>query len=188
MTDPQATQSQLSFISKLRNASPERDEIFQKFVKAKGKSDSPELTMQEAYALIDEMKKAKFSGSDMGTSGEEVFVTGKQITFLTRLQDTDERKNASRKYFDESRKYSINALSTQEASKLIDILSGMKGVDRGDPTDSPATRKQLQFIKNLQGTDKRMDTTSGYLKELKKTDLSELTRKEASTLIDRLKG
>ena len=120
MTDPQATQSQLSFISKMRNASPERDEIFQKFLKEKGKPDAPELTIQEA-------------------------------------------------------------------SELIDILSGMKGVDRGDPTDTPATRKQLQFIKNLQGRDKRMDTTSGYLKELKKTDLSELTRKEASTLIDRLK-
>ena len=188
MTDPQATQSQLSFISKLRNASPERDEVYQKFLKESGKADAPELTMQEASTLIDEMKKVKLSGSDIGTSGEESFATGKQITFLTKLQDTDERKGAARKYLDESRKYSINALSTQEASKLIDILSGMKGVDRGDPTDSPATRKQLQFIKSLQGTDKRMDTTSGYLKELKKTDLSELTRKEASTLIDRLKG
>ena len=136
--------------------------------------------MQEASTLIDEMKKVKLSGSDMGSPGEEPFATGKQITFLTKLQDTDERKDAARKY-------SINALSMQEASKLIDILSGMKGVYRGDPTDSPATRKQLQFIKNLQGTDKRIDTRSGYLKELKKTDLSELTRKEASTLIDRLK-
>ena len=187
MTDPQATQSQLSFISKLRNASPERDEIFQKFLKEKGKPDAPELTIQEASALIDEMKMVKLSGSDLGTSGEEAFATGKQVTSLTRLQDTDERKDAARKYLDESRKYSINALSMQEASELIDILSGMKGVDRGDPTDTPATRKQLQFIKNLQGRDKRMDTTSGYLKELKKTDLSELTRKEASTLIDRLK-
>ena len=33
----QATQSQLSFISKSRNASPERDEIFQKSVKEIGK-------------------------------------------------------------------------------------------------------------------------------------------------------
>lgn len=163
MTDPQVTQSQLSFISKLRNASPERDEVYQKFLKEKGKPDAPELTMQEASALIDEMKKVKLLRSDVGTSGEEAFATGKQITFLTRLQDTDERKDASRKYLDESRKYSINALSMQEASKLIDILAGMKGADRGDPSDSPAI-VLTYFLSSLSATLKRI-MTAGVGKE-----------------------
>ena len=50
--------------------------------------------------------------------------------------------------------------------------------------DSPATRRHLQFIENVQGTDKRMDTTSAYLKELNKMDLRELAWKKASSLID----
>ncbi len=128
MTDRQATQSQLSFTRKLRNASHERDEISQRSLKEKGKSDASELTMQEASALIDKMKNVKILGSDGETPWEEVFATGKQITFLARLQDSDERKDAAKKYLSESRKYSINALSMHEASELIDILAGMKGV------------------------------------------------------------
>jgi hypothetical protein len=120
MTDRQATQSQLSFTRKLRNASHERDEISQRSLKEKGKSD--------ASALIDKMKNVKILGSDGETPWEEVFATGKQITFLARLQDSDERKDAAKKYLSESRKYSINALSMHEASELIDILAGMKGV------------------------------------------------------------
>ena len=42
--------------------------------------------------------------------------------------------------------------------------------------DSPATRRHLQFIENIQGFDKGMDITSGYMKEL--------AWKKASSLID----
>ena len=57
MIDSKPTTSQLSFINKLREASPEREEAFQKLIREKGKSDANDLTMQEASKLIDDLKK-----------------------------------------------------------------------------------------------------------------------------------
>ncbi len=56
------------------------------------------------------------------------------------------------------------------------------------PTSDKTSRKQLQFIKNLQNTDRELDNTKKFLSDLKKTSIEELTRKEASSLIDKLKG
>ncbi|MCL4325969.1 MAG: hypothetical protein M1481_04000 [Candidatus Thermoplasmatota archaeon] len=47
---------------------------------------------------------------------------------------------------------------------------------------------QIQFIKNLQNTDKKMELARKYLIDLNKKILEELTNKEASVLIDRLRS
>ncbi len=47
---------------------------------------------------------------------------------------------------------------------------------------------QIQFIKNLQNADKKMELARKYLIDLNKKILEELTNKEASVLIDRLRS
>ena len=59
MIDSKPTTSQLSLINKLREASPEREEAFQKLIREKGKSGANDLTMQEASKLIDDLKKIR---------------------------------------------------------------------------------------------------------------------------------
>ncbi|MHB1507456.1 MAG: hypothetical protein ACYCUZ_05305 [Cuniculiplasma sp.] len=45
----------------------------------------------------------------------------------------------------------------------------------------------MQIIKNLQNTENQIDITMEFLTEIKKTNIEELSRKEASSLIDKLK-
>ena len=63
----------------------------------------------------------------------------------------------------------------------------MKMPSGTSPTSDKASRKQLQIIKNLQNTENQIDITMEFLTEIKKTNIEELSRKEASSLIDKLK-
>ena len=183
MTESGPTANQLNLVKRLRNESQEREEILQKYLKDKGNASLEELSFQETSGLIDELKKIKVESSG---STSDLYATGKQIGFLENLQDTDERRNAVRNYLKGHGYEAVNHLKMNEASELIDSL--MK-LPRGASTNTDtASRKQLQFIKNLQNTDRELDITKKFLSDLKKTSIEELTRKEASSLIDRLKG
>lgn len=179
------TKNQLMFIKKLRESSSEREEALNKFLREYKKGDVEELSIKETSQLIDELKKIKVQGD---TTETDTFATGKQITFLTRLQDSDERIKATEDFLLEKGKGSVNLLSLSEASELIDTLTKLKGTDSGGSEGNAATKKQISFIRNLQKNDKGLVKTTRYLKELKKGSIEELTSREASSLIDRLKS
>lgn len=183
MSDSKATKSQLNFIKRLRDSSNEREEAFQSLLKDREKLDVGELSIQEASEVIDALKKIVVEGDN----STDIYATGKQIDFISRLQDTEERVAATKEQLEKLGKESINHLSIQEASELIDKLIKMTGPDKSGNYESMATSKQIKFIKNLQKSEKQLELARSYLKEIKKENFDELTRKEASELINKLK-
>lgn len=113
--------------------------------------------------------------------------TGKQINFLSSLQDTEEKIEIVNQYLKDRGKDSINMLSIPEASELIDRLMQSPKGERLDPSQLKATAKQVKFIKSLQKNDNSISAASKYLKDHGKTSEDELSRKEASELIEKLK-
>ena len=184
MIDSKPTTSQVTFINRLREASPEREEVFQKLIREKGKSGVNDLTMEEASKLIDDLKKIRVENGKSGSS----YLTGKQLSYLQNLVRDPGRKEASEKYLLEHGKEGLNFLAMEEASELIDMLRNVRTEGAGNNSETPASNKQIQFIKNLQASGKQLGITSEYLAKLKKVTIDELTGKEASGLIDRLKG
>ncbi|MHB1708743.1 MAG: hypothetical protein ACYCT2_04625 [Thermoplasmataceae archaeon] len=184
MTEPEPTGSQLSFITRLREASPEREEAFQKLIKEKGKPSVDDLTMQEASDLIDALKKIKVENDRSGSS----YLTGKQLSYLQNLVRDPARSAESDRYLKEHGKEALNFLAMDEASELIDAMRNIKTETPENNSEKPASKKQIQFIKNLQTTDKHLEITRNYLEKLRKVSIDELTSKEASGLIDKLKG
>lgn len=178
------TKKQLDFIEKLRNASPEREEAVLKFLSSKEKSNISELTVPETSELIDQLKTIKVEGENVSAG----FATGKQISFLTNLQDTEERRSAARDYLNNLGKTSVNELAINEASELIDTLMKMPRGERLDASELAPTSKQLKFIQSLQKSPNGSDIASSFLKKIRKAMLDELTRKEASELIELLKN
>lgn len=178
------TKKQIDFINRLREASGEREEAVAVFLKERGKGDIQELSIPETSDLIDSLKKIKVEGENMSGG----FATGKQISFLTNLQDTEERRSAAKNYLDNLGKDSVNELSINEASELIDTLMKMPRGERLDSSEMGPTSKQIKFIQSLQKNSDGTGVVSSYLKKLKKGSLEELSRKEASELIEKLKN
>ncbi len=178
------TKKQIDFINKLREASGEREETVSKFLKERDKNDIQELSIPETSDLIDALKKIKVEGETLSAG----FATGKQISFLTNLQDTEERRTAARDYLKNLGKDSVNELSINEASELIDTLMKMPRGERLDASEMGPTAKQIKFIQSLQKNPNGSGIVSAHLKKLKKESLEELTRKEASDLIEKLKS
>ncbi len=178
------TKKQLDFIDKLRGASPEREETVMKFLQTKEKSSISELTVPETSELIDRLKAIKVEGENISAG----FATGKQISFLTNLQDTEERRATARDFLSNLGKTSVNELSINEASELIDTLMKMPRGERLDASELAPTSKQLKFIQSLQKSPNGSAIASSFLKKIRKAMLDELTRKEASELIELLKN
>ncbi len=177
------TKKQIEFIKKLREASEEREEKLIKFLSEKGKTDVSELSVPETSSLIDVLKSVKVEGDQSGAG----MATGKQINFLSSLQDTEERIETVNRFLKEHMKDSINVLSIPEASELIDTLMQSPRGERLDPTQLNATPKQVKFIKSLQKSDSSVKAAQKYLRDHNKKSEEELSRKEASELIETLK-
>lgn len=178
------TKKQIDFLNRLREASGEREEAVSQFLKDVGKGDIQELSVPETSDLIDSLKKIKVEGETMSSG----YATGKQISFLTNLQDTEERRAKAKDYLDGIGKASVNELSINEASELIDTLMKMPRGERLDASEMGPTGKQIKFIQSLAKNQNGTNTVSSYLKKVKKGSLEELTRKEASELIEKLKN
>ena len=178
------TKKQLDFIDKLRSASSEREDIVFKFLDSKEKGSISELSVPETSELIDRLKAVKVEGENVSAG----FATGKQISFLTNLQDTEERRSAARDYLRNLGKTSVNELSINEASELIDSLMKMPRGERLDASELAPTSKQIKFIQSLQKSPNGSGITNSYLKKVRKAQLEELSRKEASELIELLKS
>lgn len=181
MSNQTATKNQIEFIKKLEQASTERGTILERFLNEKKVMDVDELTIDDASKLIEELKKVKTDEDNKS------FATGKQISLLNKLQDTDERIRTTEQFLDEKQKETVNILSVHEASELIDKLMKLPSGSKPDTAGSLVTNKQLNFIKSLQNSEKRLEVTRTFLIELKKSTIDELTRSEASALIDSLK-
>ena len=180
------TRSQKNFLNKLMEASSERLEASEKYLKNIGKGEISELNVQEASRLIDELQKIKAEGGSMGGGSGP---TKKQKTFISNLQDSEERIAYTGKYLKNIGKANVDELNVKEASALIDGLMEKKGdPDRARPqTDFQATPKQINYIRNLQKSEKDQKIVSDFLKSAGKKSLDEITRTEASTIIEKLK-
>ncbi len=178
------TRSQVNFINKLTESDSGRLEESENFLKHLGKGSISELSVPEASSLIDKLKNIHVAGEDTGGSGP----TAKQIKFLGNLQDSEERIRYTAKFLSGIGKKTYSELSLSEASKLIDGLMGIKGSGSSGATkDFNVTPKQVSFIKNLQTTDHELKISAEFLTSLGKKDFDELTRTEASKLIEKLK-
>ncbi len=181
------TRSQKNFLNKLVEESAERLEASEKYLKTMGKGDISELTVQEASRLIDELTKIKVEngGRAGGTGGP----TPKQKSFISKLQDSEERISFTKQFLERYDKKSVDDLDIKEASMLIDGLMDKKGDQdkSARQTDFQATPKQVNFIRNLQKTERDQKIVEDFLKSAGKKTLEEITRTEASTLIEKLK-
>ena len=119
MTESGPTENQMKLVNRLREESQEREGIFQKFLRDSGKTTVDELSVQETSNLIDELKKIRVE-SDRNNS--DLLAMGKQIDFLTRLQDTEDRRIAARDFLRKHGYDAINYLKMNEASELISII------------------------------------------------------------------
>ena len=182
MSSSGPTKNQISFIMKLRDSSPERNEKAQAILRSAGKGRVEELSVQDASKLIDELKKIKVENEKSSTH-----LTGKQLSFLQTLTRDENRKVESDKYLKMHRKEDLNFLSIEEASELIELLKDVKGEVSGNISDKPASPKQVKFIKGLQETEDSMEISRDYLADIRKKSLDELTSREASVLIEKLK-
>ena len=185
MSSTTPTKNQMNFVGKLIDEYPERSKVMDKFLDSTGKGSLEELSVQEASKLIDELIKITPVNAD-GTIHVPL-ATGKQISFLTNLQNSEERIMMTRDYLASKEKTSINLLSMTEASELIDSLRTIATPKGEEAGLSPVTPKQVKFILNLQNTEDKKKIAALYLKKLGKQSVDELTRKEASSLIDMLR-
>ncbi len=114
--------------------------------------------------------------------------TKKQIKYISTLVVDVERRKALDDFLKLKEIATIAELTVEDASELIDKLKSVPYDQPETKTEKPATKKQIDYIKNLQNTDKKKETAKNYLTEKKKNGMEELTSREASALIDALRG
>ncbi len=175
------TSKQVDFINRLVSSSKEADARLKKLLSEKYRTELQDLPRREASDLIDELKRV--SSSD--PSHSEGNLTKKQQSFIQRLQDMEERVEATKSFLRECGKGGIDELSIKEASSLIDRLLSIRVGKR--LSDVPATDKQIGFIEKLTKSDKG-NHLEAFLKEFGKKSISDLTREEASKIINSLRN
>ncbi len=186
MPSDSPSRNQLNFINRLLAENPDRKKAMDIFLSESGKKSMEELSIPEASKLIDELRKIAPKGGDGRTSGKPL-ATGKQIAFLTNLQNSEQRIAVAREFLKNHSKDSLNLLNMDEASELIEKLKSM-AVEKGTDTSGiPVSQKQIKYIESLQKAEDKKEIAHLFLAKLKKKTVDELTRKEASQLIDLLK-
>ncbi len=186
MPGPGPTKNQVSFIARLISESPSRETIRDEFLRNIGKKSIDELTVQETSQLIDRLKNSQPVEGEKGHDSGPL-ATGKQISFLTSLQSTEDRINAARDFLKKVGKPNINLLTMQEASDLIEKLKSIEIKKGQDNSGAPVTSKQIRYIGTLMAGEDKKKVAELYLKKINKKEVGELNRREASQLIDLLK-
>ncbi len=180
MGETKATNNQINFIKKLEKGNEERSKKLKQFLKDKNKEKIEDLSIKEASELIEEMRK-------IGNGNlPESFATGKQISFIENLQKNEEAERITENFLKNKNKETVNFLTMQEASELIDELKKIMGKNEISK-ERNITEKQLNYIKNLLSNDEKKKIAYKFLTGLNKNSIEELTSKEASLLIDKLK-
>ncbi|MGP6207209.1 hypothetical protein ACNF42_04145 [Cuniculiplasma sp. SKW3] len=178
------TRSQRNFIEKLSQETSEKSEEVQHYLIEKGLGSIDELSVSDASTLIEKLKSMS---SPIGAR-KSSNATKKQIIFIKNLQSSSERLEVTEKFLKEHGKGSLDEISMEEASLLIDLLKNTTGGNRQSDEPKPASPKQLDFIEKLQSTEREKKIVSDYLARLKKGNIDDLSSKEASALIERLKS
>ena len=186
MPSSSPTRNQLNFISRLIGENPDRKKAMEKFLSESGKKSTEELSVPEASKLIDELRKIVPKGEEGKATGKPL-ATGKQIAFLTNLQNSEQRIAAAREFLKAHGKDSLNLLNMDEASELIEKLKSMAVEKGADNSGIPVSQKQIKFIESLQKSEDKKEIARLFMVKLKKKTVDELNRKEASQLIDLLK-
>ena len=181
MASSGATKSQLNYIEKLCAGNPSREKTLKKFLKDQEVTDISELTVRDASIIIEMLKKSEDSNKG---NRNVMTISGKQLQLIDKLQDSEQRKSETARYLRENHVESLNELSLNQASGLIDSLLKLP---RGKPSESPVSAKQIKFIQSLLKPGGNENISKSFLREIRKKSIEELTSKEASELIDMLK-
>ncbi len=178
------TRSQKNFIEKLSQETSEKQNEVEHYLVEKGLGTIDELSVSDASNLIEKLKSMGSPIDSKKTSG----ATKKQIAFIKNLQSSGERLEFTEKFLKEHRKGSLDEITMEEASLLIDGLKNMGGGSNISDEPKPASPKQIDFIEKLQSTEREKKIVSDYLAKLKKGSIDDLSSREASALIERLKS
>ena len=177
------TRSQKNFIDKLSEESPDKVEAVQHFLVEKGFGSIDELSVGDASVLIEKLKSTGSPANSRRVSN----ATKKQIAFIKNLQSSGERLEFTEKFLKEHGKGTLDEISMEEASILIDGLKNIRSGENTSSVSKPASPKQIDFIEKLQSTEREKKIVSEYLGKLKKDSIDDLSSSEASTLIEKLK-
>ncbi|MGP6220376.1 hypothetical protein [Caldiplasma sukawensis] len=171
------TRSQLNFLKKLIKNNINLERKVDDFLSKKNVSSLNDLKSDDASELIEEIKKA--SESKIGRP-----LTKKQREFIENLNTSPERMEITMKYLRNIKKGSVEELTLDEASNLIEELKKVN-VETGRVLKM-ISQKQLKYLKSLAEDSKKLEISIKFLKERNKSGFEELTSKEASELIDLL--
>ncbi|MGC8620091.1 MAG: hypothetical protein ACP5LA_06280 [Thermoplasmata archaeon] len=180
MVENKITKNQIEYIKKLEKGNEERGQKIKQFLKDKNKNSIEELTIKEASELIELIKKIK--SDNMG----DLYATGKQISFIENLQKNEHAEKLTENFLKNKNKETVNFLTMQEASELINELKKIIDKD-GIQKERKITEKQLNYLKKLLKTEEKKELAYKFLTALNKNSIEDLTSKEASLLIDKLK-
>lgn len=180
MAEGNATKNQINFIKKLRESSMEREERFKEFMNEKGKKEIDELTIKEASELIEALKSIR------NEKEKNAYATGKQISFIENLQKNEKAEQITSEFLKSRNKETVNFLTMQEASELIEQLKNIPGMENKNAFRH-ITEKQIEYLKKLLNSEEKRKIAYKYLLGLNKKNIEDLTSKEASVLIDKLK-
>ena len=174
------SKKQIAFIRKLQESSPDRENEVHAFLKSIGSDNLDDLQQKDASRLIDRLLSIKVEGADNDRGP-----TGKQISFLENLMRDEPRRIVAEKHMKNLGVKSLNGLSIDQASELIEILKALKvESSRGDRLVS---EKQKKFIESLIERTKGQAIADAFLSRSGKRSIEDITSSEASSLIDILK-
>lgn len=171
------TRSQLNFLKKLIKNNVNLEKKVDDFLSKKNVQSLNDLKSDEASELIEEIKK--LSENKNGRS-----LTKKQREFIENLNTSPERMEITMKYLRDWRKGSVEELTIDEASRLIEELKKVNV--ESTKTLKMISQKQLKYLKSLAEDAGKLEVSIKFLKERNKSAFEELTSKEASELIDLL--
>ncbi|EQB70378.1 MAG: hypothetical protein AMDU1_APLC00061G0002 [Thermoplasmatales archaeon A-plasma] len=180
MPSSSPTRNQLNFISRLIGENPDRKKAMEKFLSESGKKSTEELSVPEASKLIDELRKIVPKWEEGKATGKPL-ATGKQIAFLTNLQNSEQRIAAAREFLKAHGKDSLNLLNMDEASELIEKLKSMAVEKGADNSGIPVSQKQIKYIESLQKSEDKKEIARLFMVKLKKKTVDELNRKKPAS-------
>lgn len=177
------TKKQIEYIKKLIAGSEKRQKALNEYIAEKNYGNVESVSLSEASSVIDMLKGI----SDVASGRLELSPTSKQLSYIRSLTESRERNVAASRFLKEKGKGSIDLLSLEEASNLIDTLRGIPSSTKEVLGGRKATDKQIRYIEALSSEKAGKEVVRKYLSKTGKKELDELDSREASILIDQLR-
>ena len=177
------TKKQIEYIERVVAGREKRQKALNEYIAEKNYDSIESLSLSEASSVIDMLKGIP----DTSSGRPESSPTSKQLSYIRSLTESRERSEAASKFLREKGKESIDLLTLEEASDLIDTLRNISVNAKELPGGRKATEKQIEYIKSLSSEKSGLDAVKKYLSRIGKKELDELDSREASDLIDKLR-